>query len=44
MLLLSNLNQEAKVNNDRMKGKWHQLKGEIERKWGKVTDNDLTEA
>jgi len=32
------------VNNDRMKGKWHQLKGEIKRKWGKVTDNDLTEA
>jgi len=42
--LLFNPNQEAKVNNDRMKGKWHQLKGEIKRKWGKVTDNDLTEA
>ncbi|MBV8054799.1 MAG: CsbD family protein [Deltaproteobacteria bacterium] len=32
------------MNNDRMKGKWHQLKGEIKRKWGKVTDDDLTEA
>jgi uncharacterized protein YjbJ (UPF0337 family) len=39
-----NPNQEAEMNNDRMKGKWHQLKGEIKRKWGKVTDDDLTEA
>jgi uncharacterized protein YjbJ (UPF0337 family) len=26
-----------------MKGKWNQLKGEIRRKWGKVTDDDLLE-
>jgi uncharacterized protein YjbJ (UPF0337 family) len=26
------------------KGKWNQVKGEIKRKWGKVTDDDLTEA
>jgi uncharacterized protein YjbJ (UPF0337 family) len=32
------------MNNDRIKGKWHQLKGEIKRKWGQVTDDDLTEA
>jgi len=32
------------MNNDRMKGKWHQLKDEIKHKWGKVTDDDLTEA
>jgi uncharacterized protein YjbJ (UPF0337 family) len=32
------------MDNDRIKGKWHQLKGEIKRRWGKVTDNDLTEA
>jgi len=25
-------------------GKWNQLKGEIKRKWGKITDNDLLEA
>jgi len=32
------------MDSDRIKGKWHQLKGEIKRRWGKVTDNDLTEA
>ena len=32
------------MNNDVFKGKWHQIKGEIKRKWGKLTDNDLTEA
>ena len=32
------------MNNDKIKGKWHQLKGEIKRKWGQVTDDDLTEA
>jgi uncharacterized protein YjbJ (UPF0337 family) len=32
------------MNEDKMKGKWNQLKGEIKRKWGKVTDNDLLEA
>jgi uncharacterized protein YjbJ (UPF0337 family) len=32
------------MNNDKFKGKWHQLKGEIKRKWGKMTDDDLTEA
>jgi uncharacterized protein YjbJ (UPF0337 family) len=35
---------EVEMNNDKFKGKWHQLKGEIKRKWGKVTDDDLTEA
>jgi uncharacterized protein YjbJ (UPF0337 family) len=32
------------MNEDTVKGKWNQLKGEIKRKWGKVTDNDLLEA
>jgi len=32
------------MNEDRFKGKWHQLKGEIKRKWGKMTDDDLKEA
>jgi uncharacterized protein YjbJ (UPF0337 family) len=35
---------EEEMNNDKLKGKWHQLKGEIKRKWGKMTDDDLTEA
>jgi uncharacterized protein YjbJ (UPF0337 family) len=29
---------------DKMKGKLKQLKGEIKRKWGKLTDDDLMEA
>ena len=32
------------MNSDQLKGKFKQLSGEIKRKWGKVTDNDLTEA
>ncbi len=32
------------MNADRIKGKWHQIKGEIKRKWGQVTDDDLKEA
>ena len=29
------------MDSDRMKGKWNQLKGEVKRKWGQVTDDDL---
>ena len=29
---------------DRMKGKWNQIKGDIKRKWGKITDDDLLQA
>ena len=32
------------MNEDKMKGKWNVLKGEIKREWGQVTDNDLLEA
>jgi uncharacterized protein YjbJ (UPF0337 family) len=32
------------MDTDRMKGNWNQLKGEIKRKWGKITDDDLLEA
>jgi uncharacterized protein YjbJ (UPF0337 family) len=32
------------MNSDQMKGKFKQLSGEIKRKWGQVTDDDLTEA
>ena len=31
------------MNTDILKGKWMQVKGDIRSKWGKVTDNDLTE-
>jgi uncharacterized protein YjbJ (UPF0337 family) len=31
------------MNTDILKGKWTQVKGEIRRKWGKLTDNDVME-
>lgn len=29
------------MNTDVMKGKWHQLKGEVKSQWGKLTDDDI---
>ena len=29
------------MNKDQMDGKWEQLKGEMKKTWGKLTDNDL---
>lgn len=29
------------MNNDRMGGAWHQLKGKVKEQWGKLTDDDL---
>jgi uncharacterized protein YjbJ (UPF0337 family) len=32
------------MNEDVLKGKWHQLKGEIKSQWGKLTNDDLDRA
>jgi uncharacterized protein YjbJ (UPF0337 family) len=32
------------MNKDQMQGKLDQLKGEIKRRWGQLTDDDITEA
>ena len=32
------------MNEDIVKGKWHQLKGEMKSRWGKLTDDDLDRA
>ena len=32
------------MNQDQVKGGWQQLKGEIKKKWGQMTDDDLMEA
>lgn len=32
------------VNKDMMKGKLKQLRGEIKRRWGELTDDDFTQA
>jgi uncharacterized protein YjbJ (UPF0337 family) len=29
------------MNEDILKGKWRQLKGEVKSQWGKLTDDDL---
>jgi uncharacterized protein YjbJ (UPF0337 family) len=29
------------MNADVIKGKWHQLRGEVKSRWGKLTDDDL---
>lgn len=31
------------MNNDRMAGTWHEIKGKVKEKWGKLTDDDLTQ-
>ena len=29
------------MNEDILKGKWKQLKGDVQKKWGKLTNDDL---
>jgi uncharacterized protein YjbJ (UPF0337 family) len=29
------------MNSDTLKGQWHQFKGKAQKKWGKLTDDDL---
>jgi uncharacterized protein YjbJ (UPF0337 family) len=31
------------MNSDVLKGRWTQLRGEIRSRWGKLTDDDLTQ-
>ncbi|MEX1021326.1 MAG: CsbD family protein [Litorilinea sp.] len=31
------------MNSDVIKGQWNQLKGEVKQKWGKLTDDDITQ-
>jgi uncharacterized protein YjbJ (UPF0337 family) len=31
------------MNPDILKGRWLQVKGDVRRRWGKLTDNDVTE-
>jgi uncharacterized protein YjbJ (UPF0337 family) len=30
------------ANQDILRGKWHELKGQVKQQWGKLTDEDLT--
>jgi uncharacterized protein YjbJ (UPF0337 family) len=29
------------MNRDILKGKWNQMKGEVRKQWGKLTDSDI---
>jgi uncharacterized protein YjbJ (UPF0337 family) len=29
------------MNEDILKGKWNEVKGEVKKRWGKLTDNEL---
>ncbi len=31
------------MNNDRAAGQWKQIKGSIKEKWGKLTDDEITQ-
>jgi uncharacterized protein YjbJ (UPF0337 family) len=31
------------MNKDTLKGQWKQLKGEVKNRWGKVTDDQITQ-
>ena len=31
------------MNKDIIEGKWQEISGAVKQKWGKLTDNDLTE-
>lgn len=31
------------MNNDILAGKWKQVKGSVQSKWGKITDSDLNQ-
>jgi len=31
------------MNPDILKGRWHQVKGDIRKRWAKLTDNDMLE-
>ena len=31
------------MNADILKGQWKEIKGEVKQKWGKLTDDDLTQ-
>jgi len=35
--------KEVNMNADILKGQWKEIKGDIKTKWGKLTDDDLTE-
>jgi uncharacterized protein YjbJ (UPF0337 family) len=44
LLFFERLVKGETMNEDVLKGKWHQIKGDIKSRWGKLTDDDLDRA
>ena len=41
---MANFNKKkTNMNADILKGQWKEIKGEVKQKWGKLTDDDLTQ-
>jgi uncharacterized protein YjbJ (UPF0337 family) len=40
-LAAPNLRRRKAMNQDQFKGRWNQFKGELKKKWGELTDDDL---
>jgi uncharacterized protein YjbJ (UPF0337 family) len=40
-LSITILNEESKMDWNRVEGNWKQVKGKIKEQWGKLTDDDL---
>jgi uncharacterized protein YjbJ (UPF0337 family) len=41
MIRRSSQQRGTRMNNDRIQGRWKQLKGKVKEQWGKLTDDDL---
>ena len=35
--------KEINMNKDQFSGKWHEIKGKVKEKWGKLTDDDIAQ-
>lgn len=43
ILHLFHFNFGGFMNKDTLEGKWHEIKGKIKTKWGKLTDDDIAQ-
>lgn len=41
---INNSKNDFVINEDTVKGKWKEVKGDIQKMWGKITDDELDQA
>jgi uncharacterized protein YjbJ (UPF0337 family) len=41
MTFLLTIIKESIMNSDRIEGNWKEMKGKVQQKWGKLTDDDM---